>query len=436
MSFLIRHATHLLLSSACVASGQLILPNAAVAQNVTFHRDVEPLLQRHCQECHRPGEIGPMPLRTYSEVRPWAQAIKRAVASRVMPPWFADSNVRHYQNEALLSDADIQKVVDWVDGGAVEGKSTDAPVPKSFVDGWSIGQPDVTVELPTPINVPASGTIDYTYVIIPTHFTEDHWVTAAEIRPGNRSVVHHAAIHVRPPTSSWLRSFAPGVAFIPDRAAGMGVHLSDEYLAKYAPGRPSGPLSPGTAFLVRAGSDFVVQLHYTTNGTATTDRTKIGLVFAKTPPQKRAFIAPVMNPRLVIPAGASDYQEKAIMTLTEDATLLSVGPHMHARGVSMDVTATTPDGAPDVLVRVPKYDFNWQLLYEFDHPIAVPKGTRLQAFGRWDNSASNRHNPDPTATVHWGDQSWDEMIIAWVLMQIDPKADVDKMFSDSPFARQ
>jgi hypothetical protein len=181
---------------------------------VTFHQNVEPLLQAHCQTCHRPGEIGPMPLLTYQQTRPWARAIKQAVVTRKMPPWFADSSVQHYLNDASLSDAEIDTLTSWVDAGAPEGDPKDAPVPREFVDGWSIGQPDLIVEMPQAYQVPAAGTIEYTFIILPTHFTEDRWVVAAEIRPGNRAVMHHAALHVRPPGSSWLRDSPVGVAFV------------------------------------------------------------------------------------------------------------------------------------------------------------------------------------------------------------------------------
>lgn len=401
----------------------------AATGSVTFHKDVEPLLQAHCQNCHRPGEIGPMSLLTYQDARPWAKAIKQAVITRRMPPWFADSSVQHYRNDASLSPGEIETLVYWVDAGAPEGDARSAPPPHNFVEGWSIGQPDLIVEIPQ-YHVPATGTIEYTYVILPTRFTEDRWVVAAEIRPGNRAVMHHAALHVRPPESRWLKEYPPGEPFVPVRggSAGEERHADDEWLTNYAPGRPAYALPPDTAFLVRAGSDFVLQFHYTPNGTAATDRSKIGLIFAKTPPKKRAFIAAFGNNTFVIPPGVPDYRAKGAKTLAVDAVLLSAGPHMHLRGKAMDISATYPGGRTEELVHVPRYDFNWQLLYEFGPAKPAARGTRLEVIAAWDNSPNNPYNPDPKAEVRNGDQSWEEMMLAWITLQIDPSTNVNKLF--------
>ncbi len=396
---------------------------------VTFHKEIEPLLQDHCQVCHRPGEIGPMPLLTYQEARPWAKAIKQAVLSRKMPPWFADSTVQHYNNDVSLSATEIETLTSWVDAGAPEGDPKDTPIPRTFVEGWGIGQPDLIVEMPQTYSVPASGTIEYTYVILPTHFTEDRWVVAAEIRPGNRAVMHHAALHVRLPGSKWMREYPMGVPYVPAPGGSADERRSsDEWLTNYAPGRPPYALPPGTAFLVKAGSDFVLQFHYTTNGTAASDRSKIGLIFAKAPPAKRAFIAPVSNSTFVIPPGDPDYRAKGSVTLAADVLLLSAGPHMHLRGKAMDITVTYPTGKSETLVHVPRYDFNWQLLYGFGPAKLAPRGSRLEVTGVWDNSANNKYNPNPKAEVRWGDQSWEEMLIGWVTLQIDPSTDVDNLF--------
>jgi hypothetical protein len=402
----------------------------AVDNNVTFHKDIEPLLQKHCQGCHRPGEIGPMPLLNYVQTRPWAKAIRQAVVTRKMPPWFADSTVQRYMNDASLSATEIETFGAWSEAGAPEGDKADAPPPRTFVDGWTMsGAPDLVIEMPQPYQVPARGTIEYTYVIIPTGFTEDRWVTEAEIRPGNRAVMHHAALHVRPPDSKWLREYPAGKPFVPaPGGASNQPSRSDEWLNSYAPGRPLPRLPPDTAFFVKAGSDFVLEFHYTTNGMATTDRSKIGLIFTSTRPRKRAFIAPVIGRNFVIPPNDPSYRSEGARTLEVDAVVLAAGPHMHLRGKAMDIKATYPDGRSETLVHVPRYDFNWQLLYEFGSGKIAPKGTRLEAVGVWDNSPNNRFNPDPTVEVRWGDQSWEEMLIAWITLQIDPDTDVNKLF--------
>jgi hypothetical protein len=370
-----------------------------------------------------------MSLLTYKDVRPWAKAIKQAVLTRKMPPWFADSSVQRYRNDASLSAAEIETLASWVDAGAPEGNVSDAPLARAFVEGWTIGNPDLIVEMPQPYEVPAKGTIEYTYVILPTHFTEDRWVVAAEIRPGNRAVMHHAALHVRPLGSKWLREYPEGVPFVPARGGSVNEsRATDEWLTNYAPGRPAYELPPGTAFLVKAGSDFVLQFHYTTNGTAATDRSRIGLIFAKTQPAKRAFIAAITDTRFVIPPGDPNYGAKASRTLAADAVLLSAGPHMHLRGKAMDITASYSTGESETLVHVPRYDFNWQLLYEFGPEKAAPRGTRLDVSGVWDNSVNNRYNPDPKSEVRWGDQSWEEMLLAWVTLQIEPDTDVNRLF--------
>jgi hypothetical protein len=221
------------------------------------------------------------------------------------------------------------------------------------------------------------------------------------------------------------------VPFVPTRESSVSESRpSDEWLTNYAPGRPPAALPTGTAFLVKAGSDFVLQFHYTPNGTPTVDRSRIGLIFAKAPPKARAFIAPIANRSFVIPAGDSNYRGKASRTLATDAVLLSAGPHMHLRGKAMDVSVVYPTGQSELLLHVPRYDFNWQLLYEFGPSKAAPRGTRLDVTGVWDNSAANRSNPDPKADVRWGDQSWEEMLVAWVTMQIDPHVDVNTIFQN------
>jgi hypothetical protein len=241
--------------------------------------------------------------------------------------------------------------------------------------------------------------------------------------------MHHAALNVRPPGSKWLREFPAGEPFVAPPGSSVGEQsLADEWLTNYAPGRPQHSLPPDTAFLVKAGSDFVLQFHYTSNGTAAVDRSKIGLIFAKTKPGKRAFIAMVSNRNFVIPPGDANYKATASRTLAVDAVLLSAGPHMHVRGKAMDVVATYPDGNSETLVKVPRYDFNWQLLYEFGPPKVAKRGTRLEAAGVWDNSVGNRYNPNAASEVRWGDQSWEEMLIAWVTLQIDPATDVMKLF--------
>ena len=409
----------------------------------TFSKDVLPILQKNCQSCHRPGEIGPMPLLTFEQARPYARAIKRATESKKMPPWFADSTVQHYSNDMSLAAADIATLGAWADGGAPEGNPADAPPPRQFAEGWNIAAPgrtpDKVIQMPEPYQVPAKGTVEYTYIILPTNFTEDTWVTAAEIRPGNRALMHHAVVYLRTPGSKWLRDYPTGVPFVPAPRPGRQSRSSDgdrtsegtaadEWLVGYVPGAPPYIVPGDTAFLITAGSDFVLQLHYTVNGTAGVDQTRIGLNITNAKPRHRAFIALVTDTAFKIPAGDPAYSAKARVTLGVDAEVLSAGPHMHLRGKGMDLQATYPDGRSETIFSVPRYDFNWQQLYALDAGKKAPRGTRLVATGVWDNSAGNRHNPDPTVDVKWGDQSWEEMLLALVTLSIDPDTDVTKIF--------
>ena len=329
-------------------------PALAQAPAATFAKDVLPILQKNCQGCHRPGEIGPMPLLSYAQARPYARAIKAATQSKKMPPWFADSSVQHYANDMSLSAADISTLSAWADAGAPEGDPKDAPPARTFVDGWNIGTPEKVIQMPEPYAVPAAGTIEYTYIILPTRFTEDTWVQALEIRPGNRTLMHHAVLYERTPDSKWLREYPVGVPFVPAPRPGKKQRssdgdrtsegsLADEWLVGYVPGAPPYTLPADTAFLIKANSDFVLQLHYTANGTAGTDQTRIGMVLSKTPPAKRAFIGLVNDGSFVIPAGDPNYEARATATLATDVELLSAGPHMHLRGKAMDMRAVYPE---------------------------------------------------------------------------------------------
>jgi hypothetical protein len=258
----------------------------------TFYKDVLPVFQKNCQTCHRPGEAAPMPLLTYEQARPWAAAIRQAVMTKRMPPWNADPAYGHFKNDRSLSAKDIKTIADWVEAKAPAGNPKDAPAPLHFVDGWNIGKPDMVVEMPKPYDIPATGTIEYTYYVVPSGFTEDKWVTAAEIRPGARALIHHVIVFVREPGSKWLKDAKPGEPYVPplvkDKKTGREERDGGgqgEFLVGYAPGLPALVLEPGQAKLVKAGSDLVFQMHYTAKGTAARDLTKVGFNFAKEPPK-------------------------------------------------------------------------------------------------------------------------------------------------------
>jgi hypothetical protein len=424
--------SHIFLSALAVMAASAGTAAAAALPAPTFHKDVLPILQKRCQECHRPGEIGPMPLLTYRDTRPWAKSIRQAVVSRRMPPWFADPAVGRFANDCTLPAAEIDTIRAWAETGAQEGNPRHAPPPRQFVDGWTIGNPDVIFEMPDSYKVPASGTVEYTDILVPTGFTEDKWVEKIEIRPGNRAVVHHVSLYVREPGVKLLRSYPMGEYFVQDGKGLLGREQRpwQNRMGGYAPGAPPELLPPGYARLFKAGSDLLVELHYTTNGKPAEDRTRIGLVFAKTPPKKRVLTLSARNLDFAIPPGDPAYAVDGALTLHAPSELTLLYPHMHVRGKAMEIRAVYPTGERERLINVPRYDFNWQLRYQPAVPKLLPPGTRIEATGVFDNSPNNRFNPDPKATVRWGDQSWEEMMVGFIEVAVDASMDVQELLRD------
>jgi hypothetical protein len=403
---------------------------------VTFHRDVLPVLQHNCQGCHRPGEAAPMSLLTYKEARPWAKAMREAVLLKKMPPWFADPHVGKFVNDRSLAQKDIDTLVKWADSGAPEGDPNDAPKPVRFLEGWNIGTPDLVVEMPNEIDVPAKGTIEYTYYVMPTGFTEDKWVRMSEVRPGNRRVVHHVIAFVREPGSNWLKEAKPGVPYVPKKGTPDSENaFGGQWLVGYAPGTIPDELDPGQARLIKAGSDIILQLHYTADGKPEKDRTKVGFIFANEPPKERIFTMAVANGKFAIPPGADNHRVDSSFTIQQDVTLISMLPHMHLRGKAFEYRVTYPDGRKEEILRVPKYDFSWQLTYVPEKPLFLPKGSVVQCTAWFDNSPNNPNNPDPTAEVHFGDQSWEEMMIGFLNVAFDPSIPLKDLFPKPPEKR-
>jgi hypothetical protein len=362
----------------------------------TFTKDVAPIIFNRCVECHRSGEVAPMSFTNYKEVRPWAKAIKERVAARAMPVWLANPHYGDFRNDRRLSQAEIDTIVNWVNTGAPEGKEKDMPALPKFETGWTLGKPDQVFDMGTDYDVPAEGTVAYKYFTVPTNFTEDRWVSAVEIRPGNRGAVHHIIVTVIDPGKT-----------TPQRGDG------DALLAGYAPGEQPLKLEPGTAKLIKAGSSLRFQVHYTPNGTAYKDRSYIGVTFAKEPVKYQAMTGNALQYNFKIPAGDPNYEVKSTWTAKKDVQLVGLMPHMHVRGKDFKYTITYPDGRQEVILDVPKYDFNWQLSYEFAKYMTLPVGTRIDCVAHFDNSVNNRYNPDPTKDVKWGDQTWEEMMIGW-----------------------
>jgi hypothetical protein len=391
------------------------------ATTVTFNKEVLPILQKRCQDCHRPGEAVPMALIGYQESRPWAKAIKQAVLSKKMPPWFADPSVGHFANDRSLSQSEIDTLVAWADAGAPEGDPKDAPAPRQFVEGWTIGKPDLVLEMPTAFPIPAKGVVEYQYVIIPTGLKEDKWVMASEIRPGDKSTMHHVITSIREPGSNWMADKEPGVVFLPPRGLKGGGDQLQGGLSGYVPGQalPPGDF-PRRGTLLKAGSDIVLQLHYTPNGKETFDKTKIGIIFAKEKPESRLMGGNSAAYNFKIPAGDGNYKVEATSTLQYDCDLVSMMPHSHLRGKSFEYRVVHPNGETEVVLRVPKYDFNWQLTYYTAKPIHLEKGSKVEVTAVFDNSAENKFNPDPAKEVHWGEQTFEEMMMGYFSVVVAP----------------
>jgi len=401
----------------------------------TFTKDVAPILQQHCQVCHRAGEAAPFSLFTYEQARPWAKAIRAAVLTRKMPPWFADARYGRFSNDASLSQREIETIAAWVDAGVPEGDRKAMPAPRQFAEGWAIPKPDAVIELPQPFEIPAKGTIEYQHILIPAPFQTDMWVQFAEARPTDRTHVHHIIAFIREPGSNWLKEAKPGVPFVPEKANSdakqEAAELPSDFLVGYAPGQPPEAFEPGQAKLIRAGSDIILQVHYTTNGTPGTDRSRIGLVFAKEPPAKRVFTVSAVNGTFRIPAGDPNYRVDAEFEVGTDATLVGLHPHMHYRGKDFEYRLRLPDGDPRTLLRVPNYKPTWQLWYNLSEPIPLPRGTKIECTAHFDNSPNNPFNPDPTKEVLWGDQTWDEMMVGFVNVSFDARVPVKELFTPS-----
>jgi hypothetical protein len=374
-----------------------------------------------------------MPLETYRQVKPYAAAIHQQTTPRKMPPWFADPCCGHFANDPSLSNDQIQVLAAWTAAHAPEGNPSDAPPPKSWSAGWNIDSPDLVLPMPAAKRLPATGDVPYQYIVLPTGFKEDRWVRMSEIRPGNRAVVHHAVAYIRPPGSHWLEGAPVGRAFSADdlptpQQRRDAMWTDSDILLVYAPGSLPDQWPEGFAKLVPAGSDIVLQMHYAVHGHATEDRTSVGLVFAKQPPAKRVLTLQLTNDRFHIPPGDAAYRVEVQGSLPNDALLLSFFPHMHLRGKTFEYKLLEGHGRVRTLLRIPRYDFFWQLSYRLAAPLPLKAGAILQAVATFDNSKDNSHNPDASATVTWGEQTWAEMMIGFFDVAVDPAIDKQHFF--------
>ncbi len=387
---------------------------APAAAKPTYHNRVSRIVQQNCQDCHRAGGVGPFALESVADLTSHKGAIKKALATGTMPPWFAAKPAKgehsKFMNDASLPDADKADLLAWFEAGAPVGDAADAPLARAYPTDWAIGKPDAVFELPKDVPIKATGVMPYHNYVVETNFTEDKWVKGYEIRPTAPGVVHHVLVFL-------LTKPKPPFEFLdrPQGADGLS------FLAAYVPGNAHQTLPAGFATKVPKGSRLLFQLHYTPNGTATADRTKVGFAFAAGPPTREVTVSGAANPRdLVIPPGAANHEVVATMPkLKEARTLTALSPHMHVRGKACKYEAILPDSTVKVLMEVPAYDFNWQLQYKLAEPITLPVGTRIRYTAWFDNSDGNPANPDPTATVKWGPQTSDEMNLGYYVYHVE-----------------
>jgi mono/diheme cytochrome c family protein len=439
--------------------------NKPAAKTVTFSKDVAPIFNKSCAECHRPGEAAPFSILTYKEARPWARSIKEQVVNKKMPPWHADPHVGTWANDARLSQKEIDTIAAWVDGGAVEGNPKDLPPAPKFSEGWAIGKPDVILDMGKDYVLKPGAPDEIQYFTVDTNFTEDKYVQYVEARPGNRQIVHHIIAFIQPPAKADAKPMTPEERRKAREAAIKdNIFYQDGFLTKvkadapvfddacnlpsggngskrdgsgdgggeggggstllagYAPGKNQEIWPAGTVKKIPAGSKIIFQVHYSTflnPSGELKDRSSLGLIFAQNTPDRELKTHGIGNHYFKIPAGAENHKATACWTAKEDVHIVTFMPHLHMRGKSMEFKAFYPDGRSEVICNVPKYDFNWQLVYYAKKPIAIPKGTRIQVTTTWDNSSKNKYNPDPKKDVRWGDPTYEEMTIGWIDYTLD-----------------
>jgi peroxiredoxin/mono/diheme cytochrome c family protein len=375
-----------------------------VEGEVTYAKQVSRIMQKRCQECHRPGEIGPFSLLTYQNAKAWSDTIREVVLEQRMPPWHADPRFGKFHNDRRLSPQETDQLLSWIEQGCPKGDDKDLPAPATFPAGWKIGTPDVVIQMPSEFKVPATGILDYKKFTVDPGFKEDVWVQSAECRPGNRAVVHHILVYIQ-------EALRPIYALDGTAATLVG----------WAPGDMPAIFPPGMAKRIPAGAKLVFEVHYTPTGIEHTDRSCVGIIFAKKKPEFVVESNILANMLVRIPPKVASYKGQMNFTFKEDALILSFMPHMHLRGTRAKYVATYPDGKIETLLSVPDYDFNWQSVYRFAEPLPVPKGTKLTWTGWWDNSADNPRNPDPTKEVRWGLQTFDEMQNGWMEVAWTPR---------------
>ncbi len=418
------------------------------SDSITFTANVAPILYKNCVTCHRDGGIAPFSMLNFDTVTGRLKDIADVLHEGKMPPWHAVAPIGTFRNERRLSDDEKRVILRWIATGAPYGDPARLPAAPTFASSWEIGTPDVVFTLPEEFHVPARGTIEYMYFQVPTNFTEDKWVQAIEVMPGARDVVHHVIVYARTPKPLKANGASSGsvvpagtqVAVAParkpvlvfdstqkiddiprkDSLHGPPAELGN-FIAGTAVGTNATTFPEGTALRIPAGSILTIQMHYTAKGHERMDRTSIGFKFAKQPPAEQIITTAFYNGQFTLPAGAKDVMVPSSVGFNEPVRVYGLLPHTHLRGTRWLYTLVKPDGTSEVILDVPKYDFNWQTFYFFTNPLEIPAGARIVARAWYDNSADNENNPDPSVTVHWGDQTWEEMQFTGMLYSVNSR---------------
>jgi len=412
-----------------------------VAQDAApvFTKDVAPILYKNCTSCHRTGGIGPFSLMDYDSAKANVGDIKDAVKTGYMPPWHAEGPHGTFVNDRRLTDVEKQLILRWIDGGAKKGDEKALPAKPVYASSWELGTPDAIVSMPADFVVPATGTVEYQYFTAPTNFTEDKWVQSLEILPGAREVVHHALVFASVPAAPGAVPAARPAGSPPPKPVFVRKPQFDTHdpprqdtrngppeqlgslIGTTAPGTNVLTFPAGTALRIRAGTVLTFQMHYTAHGHEMKDRTQVGFRFATEAPTEEIRAGNFFNGALVLPAGAKDVAVPSELEPNETVKIWALFPHTHVRGTRWKYTVEKPDGSTNVVLDVPRYDFNWQTYYFFATPLELTAGSKLKSMAWYDNSATNTHNPDASKDVKWGDQTWEEMQYTGYLYSVNSR---------------
>ncbi len=408
----------------------MLFPLAILAFQAAALPEAAKIIESRCLACHQQGGIAPMAFNSSEAIRPWAKAMRQSILKGAMPPWHADAaSSVHLARVRALTPAQKQTLLDWLSTDLSTQPPFELQSP-SQPTGWQLGKPDIVLRIPD-FPVPANGTVQYTFLVSKLNLPADQWISAAEWKIDQRQLVHHINAFVRPKGSSYVKQAPVGQMYVASREE-RAARLTEEreidrreLLLGYEPGYLPQTWGEGRAKRIKAGSDMVFEIHYTANGKSAVDSSELGIYFAKAPPRERVLTISPADSKLEIPPGDANYKSFVTATLLDDAKLVSLQPHMHLRGKAYQIAIQAPGSESNTFLNVPNYDFNWQTTYFLKEPLPLTKGTILACTAWFDNSPNNRFNPDPTKTILWGDQSWEEMNVGFMEIAIPANRDPD-----------